>query len=311
MFPYVVTEAHIHFAADVDGIPHTKNGNPVPGQFEYKVKLDPSKTSVEIPVEFDKAGAIHLTVVKYGGVEGFNFYLPNEPVKMKITGYPTPDVKSYFLLQVSGGGFISDYDMGYGEGIYEGWCIDVDNYIYLNTEYNAMLYSSYESLPAWMTGEGKIEKPENLEKVNYLVNNFKAGQTIQLLNADCSPYLLNGLPVFEALTYSDIQMAIWSYIDNDLSFLEDWKQERVNAIKCAVDKGGVGFVPACTQKIVFLVVPVGEAADSYNVQIVVGQPVIGQIEVPCETSGGTAWGDGKYGAGFPGAKQWGTYFLLK
>src|SRR6056300_1241357 len=35
IFPWVATEVHIHFAATVDGIPHSPTGNPIPGQFEF------------------------------------------------------------------------------------------------------------------------------------------------------------------------------------------------------------------------------------------------------------------------------------
>lgn len=305
-FPYVVTTAHIHFAQDVNGIPHTKNGNPIPGQFEYNVPVDPSQSVIEIPVEFDAVGAIHLSVVKYGGVEGFNFYLPNNQVTLRITDYPSAGDPSYFKMQVTSGGYISTYDMGYGPGIYEGWCIDLDHTIQINADYSAYLYSSYETLPGWMVGAGFIENPENLDKVNYLVNNFAAGQIVQPLDVNCNPVRSP-----EALTFSDIQRAIWKYVDDNQSEsgLQNWSQERVNAILCHVNAKGDGFVPGCDQKIVFLVVPTGTNTTSYNVQIVIGQPVIGQIQVPCKTMGGTAWGDGKFGAGFPGARQWGTYFL--
>jgi hypothetical protein len=267
--------------------------------------VDPYQTKIIVPVEFDAIGAIHLSVVKYGGVEGFNFYLPNTEVTLKITDYPSPGDPSYFKMQITGGGFISTYDMGYGVGIYEAWCIDVDHTIEMNKPYPGYLYSSYETLPAWMVGDGLIEKPENLDKVNYLVNKFAAGQLVQPLNDDCDPIISP-----EPLTFSDIQRAIWNLIDNNQSAagLTDWSQNRVNAILCDVNANGEGFVPSCSQKIVFLVVPTGTTNTDYNVQIVIGQPVIGQIEVPCTTMSGTAWGDGKFGAGFPNAKQWGTYF---
>lgn len=306
-FPYVVTTAHIHFASSVNDIPHAKNGNPIPGQFEYNIPVDPYQSVIEVEVDFDTYGAIHLSVVKYGGVEGFNFYLPNNQVTLRITDYPSAGDPTYFKFRVTNGGFISTYDMGYGPGVYAGWCIDVDHTIALNTNYAAYLYSSYETLPSWMVGPGNIEYPENLDKVNYLVNHFEAGQVVQPLDGSCNPV---GSP--QALTYGDIQRAIWHYIDNNQSTsgLGNWNQNRVNAILCDVNAEGhgEGFVPGCDQKIVFIVVPTGTQG-SFNIQIVIGQPVIGEIEVPCYTSGGTAWGDGKFGANFQGANQWGTYFL--
>jgi hypothetical protein len=312
-FPFVATAVHIHFGLNEADIPQTSKGIPIPGQFEYNVPVDPYQSVIEVPVEFDAFGAIHLSVVKYGGVEGFNFYLPNSQVTLKIVDYPSAGDPTYFRMKITDGGFISTYDMGYGPGIYEAWCIDVDHTISLNVNYPAYLYSSYESLPSWMTGPGNIEYPENLDKVNYLVNNFVTGQMVQLMEANCTPRInpSTGLPYPpEALTFSDIQRAIWHYVDNNQSTsgLLNWSQYRVNAIQCAVDASGDGFVPACNQKIVFIVVPTGTPG-SFNYQLVIGQPIIGEIEVPCATASGTAWGDGKYGANFPGSKQWGTYFL--
>jgi hypothetical protein len=92
------------------------------------------------------------------------------------------------------------------------------------------------------------------------------------------------------------------------SGLSNWSSYRVNAIRCGALASGEGFKPTCDQKIVFLVVPMGNTG-TFNVQVVIGQPVIGEIAVACTSAAGTAWGDGKYGAKFPRAKQWGTYFV--
>lgn len=305
MFPFVATRIHIHFAPTVGEIPRTKQGNPVPGQFEYNIAVsNPYQTVYDIPVEFDAVGAIHLSVQRYGGIEGFNFWLPNNQVTLRIVDFPSAGDPSYLRMKITNGGFISTYDMGYGAGVYEAWCVDVDNSINLNQNYPAYLFSSYETLPGWLIGPGKIEFPENLDLVNYLVNHFQAGQVVQPVDASCNPV---GAP--QALTYGDIQRAIWSYIDNNQSTsgLGNWNQSRVNAIRCATNANGEGFIPTCDEKVVFLAVPTGTLG-SYSVQVVIGQPVIGEIAVECASAAGTAWGDGKFGAQFPKAKQWGTWF---
>ena len=313
MYPYVATDIHIHFAATVADIPHARNGNPIPGQFEYNIPVtDPHQSVFEIPVAFDAVGAIHLAVYRPGGIEGFNFYLPDNQVTLRIVDYPSAGDPSYFRMQVTNGGFISTYDMGYGPGVYEAWCIDNDHTIGLGTDYAGYLYSSYDPLPSWLVGPGLIEYPENFDKVNYLINHFESGQLVQPVEVDCAPRLdpATGLPSApEALTYSDLQRAIWSYMDDNQSTsgLINWSQWRVNALLCETNAGGEGFVPGCAQKVVFLVVPAG----TFNIQVVIGQPVIGEVVVSCTSSGGTAWGDGKFGAQFPGAKQWGTYFLTQ
>ena len=137
-----------------------------------------------------------------------------------------------------------------------------------------------------------------------MVNNYEVGDLIQPVES-CG----NNIGSPEVITYGDMQRAIWHFMDDEQfgGALSDWSQDRVNAIICDVDEYGEGFVPGCNDKIVFLVVPT-DSQDYYDVQIIIGQPIIGEIPVPCKTSEGTAWGDGYYGATFPGSKQWGTWF---
>lgn len=172
--------------------------------------------------------------------------------------------------------------------------------------YNAQLFSSYESLPSWMTGPGMLEYPENLDKVNYLVNHFAVNQMVQPLSSrNC------GAPVGSpaALTYSDIQVAIWTLLEDNTNFsglYGNWSWQKVYAILCDVDTYGDNFTPACNERIVFIVVP--NVGNKVSVQLVIGQPIIGEVQVPCTTQGQTAWADGRWGANFPG-KNWGTYFM--
>ncbi len=292
MYPYVVTLVHLDFAKTFAGLPQTKQGNPIPGQFETHKEADPYATKLvikDVIGEFDRFGAIHMEVVKYGGIEGFEFYLPNQ-VQMKIA---RPGITSSTFMTILNGGFMSDFDMGYGPGVYESWCVDLETGIASDRIYDSNLYSSYEDIP-----DGIVDKPENLDLINYLINNFKVGQIVQPLDNNCDE-----IRSPEPLTRYDIQQAIWYYIDDKIAPWS-WNEGRRSAIICDVDTYGNGFVPVCDQKIVFLVVP---AEFEHDFQIIIGYPNLGEIEVPCETEEGTAWGDGYFGATFPG-KQWGTWF---
>lgn len=306
MFPYVATDLHIHFADDIDdtveegGIPRTKKGNPIVGLFEYNIPLDSYETVIEVPVEFQAVGAIHLTVKKFGGIEGFEFYLPNDPVKMFIKYdaniYPSMN------LHIEGGGFISEYDSGLGAGVYEAYCfarhLDID----WNIEYEANLYSSYEEIPDYVLAQANIIEA-NLPNANYLLNTYSIGD------------MIDGLGNLNAY---DIQGAIWKILHGEMDLPDYYfgfnkiNLDRVKVIyNEAILEINDTFIPGCDQKIVFLSVPIDPESLDPNIdyaQIIIGQPIIGEIEVPCETLGGTAWGDGKEGANFPGAKQWGTWF---
>jgi hypothetical protein len=278
---------------------------------------DPSQSVIEIPVEFDAVGAIHISVMKPGGIDGFGHYLDDALVDMSVV-YPEPGDPSYLEMIINESGFL--------DGTYESWCVDADMIILDNTVYASKLYSSYEELPA-----GLFENPENFDKVNYLLNNFEVGDLVQPVEPDCSLTTKGAcggeeLRDPEALTYGDIQVAIWSLIDDNIvpNGLGPWWQKRVDAILCDVNEYGKGYMPACEDKTVFIVVPIcidtnGDGVVDENddcevtpdlpvAQMVAAQTTISTTEIPCEDETGSAWGDGKFGEVFPGAKHWGTYF---
>ena len=300
MYPYVIEEIHIHFASTAKGIPQTKNGNPIPGKFEYNITPENYGTKIEIPnVVFEEFGAIHLSVVKFGGIDGFEFYLPNDPVKVTFK-YPAPN--SYLEVTISGA------NAGALAGTYENWCVNTGIGLDPSKVFDALLYSSYEPIP---NVNQIVKKPENFDLINYLINNYSDGTVVELKDDNCDTILdAEGNPVSEAITWQDIQKAIWYIIDGGTADfyqqIPTWKQERVNSIVCEVQQNGEGFEPECNEKIVFVVVPIN--IDEWpEVRLIVGQPTVSSVPVPCFDEGGTAWGDGYYGATFGGA-QWGTWF---
>jgi hypothetical protein len=303
MFPYVLTAVHIHFAPDVESVPHTNKGNPIQGQFEYSPYFadyhdgyDPTQSHIVVPVEFAAVGAIHISAIQYGGLDALEYYLPNDPVQMQVK-YPKSGNPSYLGMTLD--------DANQMDGYYESWCGDVDNFIEQNTWYISQMYSLHDpDLPTDL-----FETPENLDKVNYLINTYYVGMEVQPLDETCAPITSCGaVAPEEALTYGDIQVAIWTLVEDtlpdnlsDFAALAQWSQGKVNAILCDVNVNGDEFSPTCETHpyllTSFIVVP----DDGAQLQI-------STIEVPCETTDGTAWGDGKFGEVFPGAKQWGTYF---
>ena len=225
----------------------------------------------------------------------FENLLPEGLVTMSAENYIFPPASpSYFKLHIGENGEIL-------VGEYEGWCIDNDNGITRLKDYAAYIYSSYETLPDEFLGPGKIDKPENFDMVNYLLNNFAAGDEIYPMKEDCS---VSGDK--EHITSGDIQRAIWYFLDNDITdpdTLGPWSEEGTNAIICDVEANGNDFIPSCGESIAFIAVPVDEDGN------LIAQPVIGMVPMSCESGdgSGTAWADGKYGIGFEG-KQWATYF---
>jgi hypothetical protein len=304
IFPYVLEAVHIHFADTIENMPHTNSGNPIPGAFEYSpycpnfsVGYVPTQSHIVVPVEFAAVGAIHISAIQYGGLDALKYYLPTSPVQMQVK-YPESGDPSYLGMTLA--------NANQWNGYYESWCGDVDNYIEQNKWYASLMYSLHDpNLPT-----GLIENPENLDKVNYLINTFYVGDMVQPVDINCVPITnCGGVVPEEALTYGDIQVAIWTLVEDTLPdnlssayMLGDWRQKRVNAILCDVNANGDEFSPTCETHpyllTSFIVVP-----DDDDVQL-----QISTIQVPCETTEGTAWGDGKYGQLFPDANQWGKYF---
>lgn len=50
---YSMSESQLHVATLLDGIPHTKNGNPIPGQFDYSKQYDPTEPHDLYQIDWD------------------------------------------------------------------------------------------------------------------------------------------------------------------------------------------------------------------------------------------------------------------
>lgn len=268
---WCLAETHLQVATSLDGIPQ-KNGNPIPGQFAYKMTHDcDTEYTYAIPITWDVGTnvliAAHGVVQTLeGGLDGLEADLP-EMVSMSVVrtedGFGDP---SYFDVTISGGTVL--------DGTYDNWCITTDRYITQGETYTANVYSSYEALPA-----GLVDFPENLDLVNWIINQHFVGQ----------PSACGG-----TYTYGDVQKAIWELIDDDPTGggLGPVSMCRVEEIVAGALAFGEGFVPGCGDVVAVILVP-GDL-----------QLTIAEVPIPCEFAEETAWGDG---LDFPG-KNWATYF---
>jgi hypothetical protein len=255
--PTLIYETHLHVAEFPDLIPQTKKGNPIPGQFDNKTEHNPGVTefTYQIPlvwgIDTEICIAAHAVVQKLGGLEGFELALPDQ-VDMYVT-YPYGGGPAYFPHTYVTGGTILDGD-------YYGWCVDTENVIYQNTVYTANVYSSYEEIP-----ETLIDKPENLDLVNWIINQGYIGTD--------SP---GGYGTY---TYGDVQRAIWALVENDQSTsgLGSWNENRVNEILDAAYANGEGFEPTCGDVVAVILAPVT------GQQVIIAQVTFIEVSVPCET----------------------------
>ena len=243
-----------------------KKGSPQIGKFEFKETHDPCVTTHTETIAFSDVGTVnyvaaHADTLQDGGLDALELALP-DTVSMVVSHPGTAGTPSYFDTTVTGGTVL--------DGTYDAYCIDVGHTISPGTTYNAAVYSSYEDV----SGIGNIDNPENLDLVNWIINQGFEGT----LAGDGKPF-----------TYGDVQRAIWDLIDdtNSTSGLGPWSQVHVDEILAAVaadGSGAEGYEPGCGDLVAVILVP----QDSRR-QITIAQITFASVEVPCEDREETAW----------------------
>lgn len=122
-------------------------------------------------------------------------------------------------------------------GTYDGWCINLDRVIYTNSTYLAKVYSSYETLPNYL-----IERPENLDLVNWLIN-----QDFLTLNS------VEG----DGFSSDEIQEAIWTLVESDFYESSHFTNDSdSNYLVSLAQQFGEGFVPTIGQKMAVVLEPI-------------------------------------------------------
>ncbi|MBD2250456.1 SdrD B-like domain-containing protein [Nostoc parmelioides] len=180
-------------------------------------------------------------------LQALKLTLPDNNVNIVVV-YPGSggDSPSYVDLTISNGNFLN--------GLYDSYCIDVNQGINPGQTYQAQLYSSYnDPLPT-----GIIDKPENLDEVNWLINQKFLGQQ--------APDSLG------AYTSGDMQVAIWTLLEDAipssaLNTVGAYDLSRVSELVEAARQNGAGFVPGLSQDgtpqdIAIIVVPVDQTGSN-------------------------------------------------
>jgi hypothetical protein len=162
-----------------------------------------------------------------------------------------PGGDSYFNTTVSG-------DI---TGTFDGFCIDTTRGISTGPTYDSVLWSSYDpSFP-----DGVIGYPENLDLVNYIIN---------------QDYTAHGY------TMGDVQRAIWTVIGPKLSTsgIGSWSQSRVDRILEDVGDNGEGFVPDCEGGVVALILQPVKPNGTTRAQVTIIEVPMGAIDGACPTA---------------------------
>ncbi|WP_445384834.1 hypothetical protein ACT6NV_12785 [Robiginitalea sp. IMCC44478] len=268
---YCLTEAHVDVADDPSNFAINQTGNPKIGNFDYVNDGIECTNSFSVTVANEGPWlAIHGVVeCSTNSLETITANLPETVDFCAINQGPD----AYVNISLEGGILTGDYGS---------WCIDNDLGITPNCFTDVPIY---ESSDANALPEGLLEKPENLDLVNWLLNQNIVGTE--------SP---NALGTY---TYGDLQFAIWYLID----VVEDptganyslgaFLQGRVDELIALATASGEGFNPECGDFIGIILVP------GNNVQ-----PLIIPYPTSCNDCDETIWAEG---CGFPGG-SWAMYF---
>jgi hypothetical protein len=233
-----------------------------PGRFPYKHEnLD----CVTVDT-FTISGLTSDTV--YIAAHADAFYSSNNEIDLNGTVEYTldgRDIDSYFDNNI----------LGTIAGAYNGWCVDVDRGIFVGQKYDGTTYSTLDSFPAEL-----VDRPENMDLVNYIIN---------------QGYLEEGMSA------DDIQMAIWTLIDDRAPNPGTANPANVEAIVADAVANGEDFRPVCGDVVAIIVEPTIEA-----------QTTIVEYPVPCLEGADrkeTAWALAEDGIAF--RQGWGSYFTIQ
>lgn len=277
---WCLTQTHLEVATAPKDIPQAK-GNPIPGRFTYNGEhACVADFTYAIPLTWDPETDILIAahgVVQTGGMDGLGATLPDQVTIVTVypgLGYGAP---GYFDVTVSGGTTL--------DGTYDANCAELAGGPPSGMAYP---YLSTESIP-----DGVVQKPENLDLVNWVINQDFVGKT-----SGCGG----------VYTWGDVQWAIWKLVDGRepdagvLSSLQDWSECRAQEIVDAAIANGEGFVPGCGDVMGIILAP----------EIWWTQSVLIWIPAPCAAEDETAWGGDYFGTPleFPG-DNWAIYFAYK
>ena len=320
IFPWYITQIHFHVGDKITDIPHDGNGVVLQNCGYIYKSSDTIKTGTHsfwynLPDDNDNDGYYifaHAVGCKYGGIEGFNHYLPKNELTYKVThNGPNSYMKSQFLNGT--GGILT--------GTYEGSCVDPDLKIYPPVTLSGRIYSSCDTLPAFL--KLHIDNYDNFDLANWIINYYPVGSIVNQRSYSlpwttaCYPFnqgTFSEIIDTARVTWEDIQAALWAILDNSPVY-QSWHYLSSNNLTHNNVWGIIydvlyginpnGFVPNCYQKVMAIFIHTRETIPT---QIITIQPTISQLQIPCVTHCGSICGDGKYGATYPGTNNSYTYF---
>ncbi|WP_290663092.1 hypothetical protein [Ignavibacterium sp.] len=282
-----ITETHLAVVGDPADFPRTSNGNPKVGNFPYKgTHSNVGEVEYTIPI-----GNLPSTV-----------YVAAHAVVQNCNSVPTTNLCPDFPSNVSltptwlPSGYDYTVKVEFDSQTYFGFCVDNSRYIGSGGARTVNFICSYDpTIPNCTTF---VEKPENLDLVNWIINNRQSNWN-----------------------RATVQAAIWKLInpsgnltgwDTSTTTTGEWRHDPVlrEQIIALAYQYGEGFVPGCDQKVLVLVYGPGEICNPIRQVLAFEVPV---ECVPGDCNSETAWGFPYNNGPVPGksalfGSQWARYF---
>lgn len=284
-----ITETHLAVVGNPNQFPRTPNGNPKVGHFPYKGTHN-NVSTVEYLVPINNLPAqvyvgAHAVVENCEQSTTTNL-CPVFPENSNMTPTWLPSDLSDYTVKTT-------FDFG----TFSGFCVDNSRYIGSGSSRVVNFICSYDEMPVCTPPQFFIEKPENLDLVNWIINNRQSNWDRRTLQAVIWK-LIN--PSGNLTNYLDPQGS--NYWTHNATL-----REEIIALAIA---NGEGFTPECDQKVLVLVYGPGEICNPIR------QVVAFEVSVECvpgECGSETAWGFPYNNGPVPNmsakfGNQWARYF---
>lgn len=280
-----ITETHLAVVGDPADFPRTSNGNPKVGHFPYKgTHNNVGEVEYSIPI-----GNLPSTVyvAAHAVVENCNVtpsvnLCPEFPSDVTITPYWLPS------------GFDYTVKIQFDTSTYFGFCVDNSRSISSGRARIVNFICSYDpNIPNCSTF---IEKPENLDLVNWIINNRQSNWSRRVVQA----------AIWQLINPSG-NGTNWQYPDSNYYWNHDTTL-RQEIVTLAMQHDG--YVPGCGEKVLVLAYGPGEICNPIRQVLAFEVPV---ECVPGDCQSETAWGFPYNNGPIPGksalfGSQWARYF---
>eukprot|EP00339_Tiarina_fusa_P013315 CAMPEP_0117023046 /NCGR_PEP_ID=MMETSP0472-20121206/17244_1 /TAXON_ID=693140 ORGANISM="Tiarina fusus, Strain LIS" /NCGR_SAMPLE_ID=MMETSP0472 /ASSEMBLY_ACC=CAM_ASM_000603 /LENGTH=724 /DNA_ID=CAMNT_0004729059 /DNA_START=90 /DNA_END=2264 /DNA_ORIENTATION=+ len=196
------------------------------------------------------------------------------------TGSSTGLESSYWHIAFDGspgGGRLSNVKMS-------GWCVDLSRYSSSN-RYQFDVFSTYDDFPY----DNVLDSPEQLDNVNWMINNFRLGETYTVpagFNYPERCSLTQDLDVY--LNWQTMQNAVWRVVDRGLisgNYLENAGNDCLTYYMVQqAEQFGDNYEPSCDDPLaemaVILIVDLGD--NVIDKQVIIGEAKLAEIPGACK-----------------------------